>query len=120
MWAKLSSFQMEAADLIGTPPWQVELEVYKKITRVEYSCALSQNCLDFDAKVLWANPSMVSKYPIMAALARGEFSGVAAEATSERTFSYSGRVFSTPANNDHGKSVRNGRRRILPQACQRR
>ena len=33
-------------------------------------------------------------FPTLAALARGEFSGLAAEATSERTFSYSGRLFS--------------------------
>ena len=79
----------------GTPPWKLELEVYQKITRGEYACGLSHDCKDFSAMVLWANPSMVSKYPIMAALARGEFSGVAADATSERTFSYSGRVFST-------------------------
>jgi hypothetical protein len=36
----------------------------------------------------------VAKFPTLAALARGKFSGLAAEATNERTFSYSGRLFS--------------------------
>ena len=42
----------------------------------------------------WAAPSIIAKFPTLAALARGEFAGLGAEATSERTFSYSGRVFS--------------------------
>ena len=42
----------------------------------------------------WAAPRIIAKLPTLAALARGEFSGLGAEATSERTFSYSGRVFS--------------------------
>jgi len=33
---------------------------------------------------------LVAKFPTLAALARGEFSFFAAEATSERSFSYSG------------------------------
>jgi hypothetical protein len=37
---------------------------------------------------------MIAKLTTLAALARGEFSGLVAEATSERSFSYSGRVFS--------------------------
>jgi hypothetical protein len=36
----------------------------------------------------------VAKFPTLAALARGKFSDLAAEAASERTFSYSGRPFS--------------------------
>jgi hypothetical protein len=42
----------------------------------------------------WAAPSIIAKLPTLAALARGEFSELGAEATSERTSRYFGRVFS--------------------------
>ena len=45
--------------------------------------------------VFRANPAIIAKFPIMSALAHGGFTGLAAEATSERTIGYSGRVFST-------------------------
>ena len=57
-------------------------------------CALRRYHLVLCPLTFWAAPSIIAKFPTLAALARGEFAGLGAEATSERTFSYSGRVFS--------------------------
>ena len=76
-------------------PWELEIEAFVQIPSIDYECALSSDRLTFFLMVFWANPAIIAKFPIMSALAHGEFSGLAAEATSERTFSYSGRVFST-------------------------
>ena len=75
-------------------PWEQEIEAFDTLSLPDFECALSTDRTDFFPMVFWADPSIVKKFPTLAALARGEFSGVAAEATSERTFSYSGRLFS--------------------------
>jgi len=76
-------------------PWELEIEAFAQLPSNDYECALSSDRLTFIPMVFWANPAIIAKFPIMSALAHGEYSGLAAEATSERTFSYSGHVFST-------------------------
>jgi hypothetical protein len=44
--------------------------------------------------VFWADRAIVAKFPTPEALALGKFLGLAAEAASKRTSSYSGRLFS--------------------------
>jgi hypothetical protein len=48
----------------------------------------------FNVLVFWAHPSIIATFPIHARVARGQFSGLPHEATSERTFSFSGRTCS--------------------------
>ena len=75
-------------------PWEQEIEAFGAISLPDFECALNTDHTDFFSLVFWADRGIVKKFPTLAALARGEFSGLAAEATSERTFSYSGRLFS--------------------------
>lgn len=75
-------------------PWELEIEAFEHLQLKDLECALSSDRLKFFVMIFWANREIIAKFPILSALAHGEFSGVAAEATSERTFSYSGRVFS--------------------------
>ena len=49
---------------------------------------MSSERLEFFPVVFWANAAIITKFPTMSALAQ------AVEATSDRTFSYSGPVFS--------------------------
>ena len=48
----------------------------------------------FSALIFWASPTIQLMFPMHAEMARSHFSGVHHEATSERTFSYTGRVIS--------------------------
>jgi len=80
--------------VVVSMPWEQEIEAFGTLSLPDFECALSTDRTDFFSMVFWADPSIVKKFPTLAALARGEFSGLAAEATSERTFSYSGRLFS--------------------------
>ena len=44
--------------------------------------------------IYWANPAIILYFPLHSQVAQSRFSGLPHEATSERTFSYSGRVVS--------------------------
>jgi hypothetical protein len=78
----------------SSEPWEREIESFGELLLSDLVCALSRDHSVFCPLTFWAAPSIIAKLPTLAALARGEFSGFGAEATSERTFSYSGRVFS--------------------------
>jgi hypothetical protein len=75
-------------------PQEREIESFGELLLGDLVCALSRDHSVFCPLTFWAAPSFIAKFPTLAALARGEFSGLGAEATSERTFSYSGRVYS--------------------------
>jgi hypothetical protein len=75
-------------------PWELEIEAFEQLRKKDLVFTLRGDELKFFVRVFWADRAIIAKFPILSALARGEFSGVAAEATSERTFSYSGRAFS--------------------------
>ena len=48
----------------------------------------------FHSLIFWANPAIISRFPLHSQVARSQFSGLPHEATSERAFSYSGRMVS--------------------------
>ena len=49
---------------------------------------------NFNPLIFWASPIIQILFPMHAEMARSHFSGLHHEATSERTFSYTGRVIS--------------------------
>ena len=73
--------------------WQREVADFDDLDRETHLCGMNRTLTKFHPLVFWAAPRVKGRFPVLSALARGEFSGLAAEATSERTFSYSGRAF---------------------------
>ena len=84
-----------AEGAVSFEPWEREIESFSELLLGDCWSARSGATIWCSApSPFWAAPSIIAKFPTLAALARGEFAGLGAEATSERTFSYSGRVFS--------------------------
>ena len=72
-------------------PWLAEKASFEKLT--DFSAGFN-SAGKFNVLVFWAHPSIIATFPIHARVARGQFSGIPHEATSERTFSFSGRTCS--------------------------
>mmetsp|Transcript_49168 Transcript_49168/g.91473 ORF Transcript_49168/g.91473 Transcript_49168/m.91473 type:complete len:925 (+) Transcript_49168:45-2819(+) len=72
-------------------PWVTEQANYDNL--VDFSVGICGQ-RKFNPLVFWANPSIVKMFPLLSAVARSQFSGIPHEATSERTFSFSGRTCS--------------------------
>jgi hypothetical protein len=72
--------------VVASAPWEQGIGAFGQLTLGDLECALSANHAGLF--------SIVEKYPALAALTRGGLLGLAAEATSERIFSYSGLLFS--------------------------
>ena len=72
-------------------PLAAEVEAFKAWSDFSYGMDLKGN---FNPLIFWASPIIQMLFPMHAEMARSHFSGLHHEATSERTFSYTGRVIS--------------------------
>ena len=72
-------------------PFEAESAAFRRWT--DLSDGMDSNG-KFSALIFWASPTIQLMFPMHAEMARSHFSGVHHEATSERTFSYTGRVIS--------------------------
>lgn len=72
-------------------PWYAEKKAYEEL--VDFSAGFNAKN-KFNVLVFWANPSIIATFPLLSTIARSQFSGLPHEATSERTFSFSGRTCS--------------------------
>jgi hypothetical protein len=80
--------------VVVSAPWEQYIEVFGKLTLGNFEGVLSTNQAEFPSMVLWADHAIVAKFSTPVALAWGEFLGLAAGATSKRTFRYSRRLLS--------------------------
>mmetsp|Transcript_44022 Transcript_44022/g.60118 ORF Transcript_44022/g.60118 Transcript_44022/m.60118 type:complete len:375 (+) Transcript_44022:1617-2741(+) len=72
-------------------PLAAEVEAFKAWSDFSYGMDLKGN---FNPLIFWASPIIQMLFSMHAEMARSHFSGLHHEATSERTFSYTGRVIS--------------------------
>jgi hypothetical protein len=66
----------------SSEPWERDIDSFGELLLGDLMCALSRDHSVFCPLTFLAAPSIIAKHPALAALARGEFSGLGAEATS--------------------------------------